>query len=130
MGGMSEAVIRMAVDATEEEFEAVVVDAWPTNPQLASVGSCCLLGVICDGRIYIANIGDSRAVLGSVYKSTGAATALQLTTEHNVAIESIREELKALHPDDPHIVLLRHGVWRVKGIIQVLNLFCFSPTCK
>ena len=121
MGGMSETVIRMAVDATEKEFEAVVVDAWPTNPQLASVGSCCLLGVICDGRIYIANLGDSRAVLGSVYKSTGAATALQLTTEHNVAIEAIREELKALHPDDPHVVLLRHGVWRVKGIIQVLS---------
>jgi pyruvate dehydrogenase phosphatase len=127
MGGISETVIRMAVDATEEEFEAVVVDAWPTNPQLASVGSCCLLGVICNARVYIANIGDSRAVLGSVYKSTGTATALQLTSEHNVAIEAVREELKARHPDDPHIVLLRHGVWRVKGIIQVFS-FSFSST--
>ena len=27
-----------------------------------------------------------------------------------------------LHPDDPQIVVLKHKVWRVKGIIQVNSL--------
>ncbi|KAH9318478.1 hypothetical protein KI387_020247, partial [Taxus chinensis] len=29
------------------------------------------------------------------------------------------QELQSLHPDDSHVVVLKHGVWRVKGIIQV-----------
>lgn len=119
MGGMSAEVLRMAFNATERGFESLVAAEWPTNPQLAAVGSCCLVGVICEGTLYIANLGDCRAVLGSIYKTTGAVTPVQLTTEHNVGIEAVREELKSLHPDDSHIVLLRHGVWRVKGIIQV-----------
>ncbi|KAM1804061.1 hypothetical protein ACFX12_029972 [Malus domestica] len=42
-----------------------------------------------------------------------------LSTEHNANLEEVRHELKDLHPHDPQIVVLKHGVWRVKGIIQV-----------
>ncbi|KAJ7978649.1 Protein phosphatase 2C family protein [Quillaja saponaria] len=35
------------------------------------------------------------------------------------AIESVRQELHSLHPDDSQIVVLKHNVWRVKGLIQV-----------
>lgn len=116
-GGMCVDVIQMAFNATEEGFESLVVQAWPTKPQIAAVGSCCLVGVICSGTLYIANLGDSRAILGS--KKNGAVCPVQLTTEHNVAIEAVRQELKSLHPDDSRIVLLKNGIWRVKGIIQV-----------
>ncbi|KAE8667955.1 putative protein phosphatase 2C 42 [Hibiscus syriacus] len=51
--------------------------------------------------------------------NTGEIAAIQLSTEHNANIEAIRHELKDLHPNDPQIVVLKHGVWRVKGIIQV-----------
>ncbi|CAK8565575.1 unnamed protein product [Lathyrus sativus] len=44
---------------------------------------------------------------------------LQLSTEYNATIESIRHELQSMHPDDSHIVVLRHNVWRVKGLIQI-----------
>lgn len=118
-GGMSTDVLQMAFNATEEGFESLVVQAWPTKPQIAAVGSCCLVGVICDGTLYIANLGDSRAIMGSVLGTTGVITPVQLTTEHNASIEAVRQELKSLHPDDSRIVLLKHGVWRVKGIIQV-----------
>ena len=120
MGGVSETSIGMAFDNTEREFEARVTAAWSTNPHLATVGSCALVGVISDGRLYISSLGDSRAVLGRLCKTNGACTSLQLSTEHNVGIEAIREEMKFLHPDDSNIVSLRHGVWRVRGIIQVL----------
>lgn len=116
---MSVEVLQMAFSATEEGFESLVVEAWPTAPQIATVGSCCLVGVINDGTVYIANAGDSRAVLGSIFRATGAITAVQLTTEHNAAIEAVRQELRALHPDDSRIVMQKRGVWRVKGVIQV-----------
>ncbi|CAN6698850.1 unnamed protein product [Malus baccata var. baccata] len=116
---MSVDVIRKAYQATEEGFLSVVTKQWPMKPQIAAVGSCCLAGVICGGTLYIANVGDSRAVLGRVMKATGEVRAIQLSSEHNVAIESVRREMHSLHPDDSHIVVLKHNVWRVKGLIQV-----------
>lgn len=116
---MSVDVIRKAFQATEEGFMSLVSQLWPISPQIAAVGSCCLVGVICNGTLYIANLGDSRAVLGRTVKATGEVLAMQLSTEHNASIESIRQELHSLHPDDSNIVVLKHNVWRVKGIIQV-----------
>ncbi|KHN00444.1 Hypothetical protein glysoja_000112 [Glycine soja] len=116
---MSEEVIRKAYQATEEGFLSVVTKQWPMNPQIAAVGSCCLVGVICGGILYIANLGDSRAVLGRVVRATGEVLAIQLSSEHNVAIESVRQEMHSLHPDDSKIVVLKHNVWRVKGLIQI-----------
>lgn len=89
------------------------------SPQIAAVGSCCLVGLICNGTLYVANLGDSRAVLGRAVKATGEVLAMQLSTEHNASIESVRQELHSLHPDDPNVVVLKHNVWRVKGLIQV-----------
>uniref|UniRef100_A0A0A9CDR4 protein-serine/threonine phosphatase n=1 Tax=Arundo donax TaxID=35708 RepID=A0A0A9CDR4_ARUDO len=34
-------------------------------------------------------------------------------------MEEVRQELISRHPDDSQIVVLKHGVWRIKGIIQV-----------
>jgi pyruvate dehydrogenase phosphatase len=112
-------IIRKAYQATEEGFLTLVTKQWSVKPQIASVGSCCLVGVICGGTLYIANCGDSRAVMGRLVKATGEVLAIQLSAEHNVAIESVRQEMHSLHPDDSHIVVLKHNVWRVKGLIQI-----------
>jgi len=116
---MSVDVIRKAFQATEDGFLSVVTKQWPMKPQIAAVGSCVLVGVVCSGTLYIANLGDSRAVMGRVVKATGEVLAIQLSVEHNVSIESVRQELHSLHPDDPQIVVLKHNVWRVKGLIQI-----------
>lgn len=116
---MSVDVIRKAFQATEEGFLSVVSKNWPMKPQMAAVGSCCLVGVICGGTLYVANLGDSRAVLGRVVKATGEVLAIQLSNEHNASMESVRQELHSMHPDDSQIVVLKHNVWRVKGLIQV-----------
>ncbi|WOK92867.1 putative protein phosphatase 2C 60 isoform X2 [Canna indica] len=116
---MSTDVIRKAYQATEEGFISLVTKQWPVKPQIASVGSCCLVGVICGGTLYIANLGDSRVVLGRVVRATGEVLAVQLSAEHNAAIESVRQELQSMHPDDKQIVVLKHNVWRVRGLIQV-----------
>lgn len=117
--GMSADVIKKAFLATEEEFLSMVKKQWHIKPQIASVGSCCLVGIICGGQLYIANAGDSRVVLGRMEKTVKEVKAIQLSSEHNASFESVREELHLLHPDDPQIVVLKHKVWRVKGLIQV-----------
>lgn len=92
------------------------------KPLIAAVGSCCLVGVIWKGTLLIANVGDSRAVLGSLGSNNSRSNKIvaeQLTSDHNAALEEVRQEVRSLHPDDPHIVVLKHGVWRIKGIIQV-----------
>ncbi|XP_021767803.1 probable protein phosphatase 2C 38 isoform X2 [Chenopodium quinoa] len=117
--GMSADVIMKAFMATEEEFLSLVKKLWLEKPQIASVGACCLVGVICNGYLYTANAGDSRVVLGKLDNLDKTVKAIQLSSEHNASYESVREELRLKHPDDPHIVVLKHKVWRVKGLIQV-----------
>ncbi|XP_031257770.1 probable protein phosphatase 2C 42 isoform X2 [Pistacia vera] len=111
--------IERAVQLTEEGFTAHVSELWSTQPNIATVGSCCLIGVIYQQTLFVANIGDSRVVLGKKVGNTGVTAAIQLSKEHNANLEEVRQELRELHPNDPQIVILRHGVWRVKGIIQV-----------
>ncbi|XP_065869978.1 probable protein phosphatase 2C 63 [Euphorbia lathyris] len=120
-GGMSVDVIKKAFNATEEEFCHLVKRSLPIKPQIAAVGSCCLVGAITNGVLYIANLGDSRVVLGrKVYDDKKKpVVAERLSTDHNVAVEEVRKEVEALHPDDSHIVIYNRGVWRIKGIIQV-----------
>ncbi|KAK9147077.1 hypothetical protein Sjap_006980 [Stephania japonica] len=111
--------IRQAFLRTEEGFLDLVSRSWRTRPQLTTVGSCCLVGVVSQRTLYVANLGDSRAVLGRKIGNTGAIAAIQLSIEHNANVEAVRKELQELHPHDPQIVVLKHGVWRVKGIIQI-----------
>ena len=108
-----------AFNAMEEEFLAFVHRLWRVKPKMVSVGSCCLVGAICGNRLYVANVGDSRVVLGTLCPKKNEVIAVRLSEEHNASNAEVREELKAQHPHDSHIVTLKHGVWRVKGIIQV-----------
>ncbi|KAL8097033.1 hypothetical protein AgCh_030210 [Apium graveolens] len=111
--------IKRSFLATEKDFTARVEDMWPKQPKFATVGTCCLVGVKYQQTLFVANLGDSRVVLGKKFSKTGAVAAIQLMTEHNVGVLETRQDLQALHPNDPNIVVLKHQVWRVKGIIQV-----------
>lgn len=113
--------IRKAFTATEEEFLQLVKRSWRSRPKIASAGSCCLVGAIADNVLYVANLGDSRAVLGRRGADGGAVVAERLSRDHNVAEEEVRRELAELHPDDSRIVTYNRGAWRIKGIIQVTN---------
>ncbi|XVE82282.1 hypothetical protein DITRI_Ditri15bG0135700 [Diplodiscus trichospermus] len=118
-GVVTAETIERAFCQTEEGFTALVSELWSTRPKMATVGTCCLVGVIYQQTLFIANLGDSRVVLGKKVGNTGGMAAMQLSTEHNANIEATRHELQELHPNDPQIVVLKHGVWRVKSIIQV-----------
>ncbi|KAH9607889.1 hypothetical protein KSS87_020357 [Heliosperma pusillum] len=115
---MSEDIIRNALTATEDGFLKLVSRTFRFKPIIAAIGSCCLVGVIWQGTLYIANLGDSRAVIGCLNRSN-KIVAEQLTKEHNACMEEVREELISSHPDDSSILVMKQGVWRIKGIIQV-----------
>ncbi|CAN6291234.1 unnamed protein product [Urochloa humidicola] len=117
--GVTADAIREAFLATEEGFLALVSSLWEAQPDIATAGTCCLVGVVHNRTLFVANLGDSRAVLGKKVGRTGQIAAEQLCSEHNANQEAVRQELMAQHPDDPQIVALKHGVWRVRGLIQV-----------
>lgn len=117
-GVMSEDILRSAFSETESGFLTLVRRAYAIRPVLAAIGSCCLVGVIWKRTLYVANLGDSRAVMGCLDRSN-KIVAEQLTRDHNACMEEIRKELRNLHPEDSQIVVMKHGVWRIKGIIQV-----------
>ncbi|XP_031476728.1 probable protein phosphatase 2C 43 [Nymphaea colorata] len=117
-GSISEDVLRNAFSATEAGFLSLVRRSAAIKPSIAATGSCCLVGVIWNKTLCVANLGDSRAVLGCLGRS-GNIIAEQLTQDHNASMEEVRQELRSLHPDDSQIVVQKQGVWRVKGIIQV-----------
>ncbi|GFP88616.1 probable protein phosphatase 2c 63 [Phtheirospermum japonicum] len=122
-GGLSAEVIKKAFSATEQDFTHLVKRSLPVKPQIASVGSCCLVGAISDGQLYVANLGDSRAVLGRRgFDGEKKLVAERLSTDHNVSCEDVRREVEALHPDDNPVVVYCRGVWRIKGIIQAYLL--------
>ena len=132
---MSADALRKAYYKTEEGFLQLVRRSWLTNPQIAISGSCCLAGTIYNGTLYIANLGDSRAVLGRRVSDGGVlamppVVAERLTSDHNVANEEVRQEVRALHPDDKHIVVQSRGYWRIKGIIQVLIRMLSDGNCE
>ncbi|KAL5717683.1 [pyruvate dehydrogenase (acetyl-transferring)]-phosphatase [Ranunculus cassubicifolius] len=116
-GVVTSETIQRAYLQTEAGFTSLVSQLWSTRPQMATVGTCCLVGVISQKTLYIANLGDSRAVLGK--KVGREIEAIQLSSEHNANLEPVRNELNEAHPNDPQVVVNKHGVWRVKGIIQV-----------
>ncbi|CAL9026016.1 putative protein phosphatase 2C 68 [Prunus yedoensis var. nudiflora] len=117
-GALSEDILRSAFSATEDGFLTLVRRTCGIKPLMAAIGSCCLVGVIWRGTLYVANLGDSRAVIGSLGRSN-KIVGEQLNKEHNASLEEVRQELRSLHPNDSHIVVMKHGVWRIKGIIQV-----------
>ncbi|KAE9619472.1 putative protein-serine/threonine phosphatase [Lupinus albus] len=117
--GISENVIKRAYSATDEGFLSLVKKQWLNKPHIASTGTCCLAGIICNNMLYIANSGDSRVVLGRLERTMKETSAIQLSTEHNVNQKMVRDEIRSKHPYDSQIVVMKHNVWRVKGLIQV-----------
>lgn len=75
---VSASVIKKAFMATEENFISSVRDQWHTNPQIAAVGTCCLVGILSDGLLYVGNAGDSRVVLGKADTAFTEVRAVQL----------------------------------------------------
>lgn len=125
-----------ALRKTEEAYLDVADKMVGEFPELALMGSCVLAMLMKGEDMYLMNVGDSRAVLGTMGSldldqiSQGSfdglagdgsplLSAVQLTSEHST---SVREEVCRIqneHPDDPSAI----SKDRVKGSLKVTRAF-------
>ncbi|KAK1417862.1 hypothetical protein QVD17_26996 [Tagetes erecta] len=111
--------LQRALNQAENDFLYMVEQEMEDRPDIVSVGSCVLVGLIHGKDLYIMNLGDSRAVLAMDDDGSKGLKAVQLTDSHTVDNEVERNQLLSEHPDDPTPIV--HG--KVKGKLKVTRAF-------
>ncbi|XP_071730446.1 probable protein phosphatase 2C 40 [Rutidosis leptorrhynchoides] len=113
--------LQRALNQAESDFLHMVEHEMEDRPDIVSVGSCVLVGLLQGKGLYIMNLGDSRAVLATDddEKKIDGLKAVQLTDSHTVDNEVERKQLVSQHPDDPKTIV--HG--KVKGKLKVTRAF-------
>ncbi|CAO2141294.1 unnamed protein product [Urochloa humidicola] len=99
--------IKAAYLATDSELLA--------QHQDASGGACATTALVKGGDLYVAHVGDCRAVLS---RDGGAAAAL--TADHTCAAEGERERIER---GGGYVSRSGSGVWRVQGSLAVSRSF-------
>lgn len=94
---------------------------WHQKPDLAATGSCCLVGVVHNNILYVANAGDSRAVLAR-WADGDDFEVVQLSVDYNANDRDRRDEVRAELGNDPSLFRYVHGSARVRGTLQVIIL--------
>ncbi|KAF3338535.1 putative protein phosphatase 2C 79-like isoform X2 [Carex littledalei] len=109
-------VIQEAYHRTEVAFVDHVGHNWQNKPQLAVSGSCCLVGVVYNNVLYVANAGHSRAVLAS-WPDGGGWNDLEVI-QLWVAGRG-RAEVIAEHPPGTNLFIeSAPGQWYIRGALQ------------
>ncbi|KAK9276761.1 hypothetical protein L1049_006297 [Liquidambar formosana] len=112
--------LRRALAQAESDFMYMVEQEMEDRPDLVSVGSCVLVGLLYRNEFYVLNLGDSRAVLGTNdTQEDGVVKAIQLTETHAVDNEMECRKILADHPEDPSPII--NG--RVKGKLKLTRAF-------
>ncbi|CAH1427350.1 unnamed protein product [Lactuca virosa] len=97
--------LRNVVVETEKRFNYFAREALKHIPNIYSVGSCCRVGIIWNKKLFIANLGDSRAVLGRANpRNLSKVIAQPLTNDHNASMMEVRRDLQLDHPEDLNIL--------------------------
>lgn len=125
-GGVSAEALRMAFAETDSGFKELAREAFSSSPHLATVGACSITCIVTANAIWVANVGDCRAVLGQVRRSESGereCRALQLSVDHNLKVPAIREEFEKEHVAMPDAVVEKKGSYRVKGKVTVTKAF-------
>ncbi len=101
--------------------------------EVAKVGSCALLAMKKADRLVIANLGDCRAILGSVVNDSNSNNTgkpalryvpTQLSREHNARVSAEVLNLIQNHPGENDVVVCKnpHACY-VKGRLQLTRAF-------
>ncbi|KAK2417299.1 Protein phosphatase 2C family protein [Trifolium repens] len=117
---MTELILRQAVHQMERGFIEFARNSFEQQHEIQNsfVSSGCLICIIWKGRLFVANVGDSRAILGS-QKSIGLFKRLvpeQIVRDHNFLNPDIQEELAELQSDQNN--RYPYQSIEVKGLIE------------
>ena len=131
-GALTQAFLRV-----EREYLYQVKTAFDLGfGAVARTGACAIMALVRDNRLFVANAGDCRAVLGRRRRrgwvkgvgGEGATEAVALSNDHNAKEESEQAKLRRLHPFEGDVFTCkRAGSCYVKGRLQVYSfgvLFC------
>ncbi|RHN63884.1 putative protein-serine/threonine phosphatase [Medicago truncatula] len=116
---VSEDIMEQAVDFIEKGFKEYVTNNIDDDGRVGSVGSCCLFGIIWGRTLFVANVGDSRAILGSSKGFFKRPHVVQLTVDHHVSHAAAREEIRNHITNDPFVLCKNRGSLRVKSLIEI-----------
>jgi len=110
-------ILKSALANVEEDFKEILRDSiLNLDEQLLSIastmtgptgGTTCLVSLIHDSRLFVANVGDSRSV---ICDKNGEAVAL--TDDHKPQQANERRRIK-----EAGGFISFHGVWRVGGVL-------------
>ncbi|KAL5204629.1 hypothetical protein ABZP36_009500 [Zizania latifolia] len=98
------AAIRAAYLATDSEFLS----------QGARGGACAATALVIEGELYMANVGDCRAVISR------GGSAVALTSDHTAAREDERTRIES---SGGYVSCGSNGVWRVQDSLAVSRAF-------
>lgn len=114
---VSEHVLGEAIVATESGYQELVRASNDPNGAFSTVGSCCLIAILWKNRIFLANLGDSEAVVGRF--RLNKMIAVPLNSIHNTRSFDERNRYENEHPEDPMPLVHTNYTWRIKGILPV-----------
>jgi pyruvate dehydrogenase phosphatase len=116
---MTELILRQVVHQMERGFIEFARNSFEQQHRVQNsfVSSGCLICIIWKGRLFVANVGDSRAIVCSMQKN-GIFNILgpeQIVRDHNFLNPDIQEELTELQSDHNSS---RYQCIEVKGLIE------------
>lgn len=98
------AAMKKAFARVEDDWIKLAKQAYDMGyPSVAYVGSCGLVAVIKDNKLYVANAGDSKAALMRK-KDDGTYEYIKCSTTYNANKKYEQERLKQLFPKEDDII--------------------------
>jgi serine/threonine protein phosphatase PrpC len=127
VNGVAEEILREVISEIEAKFIEFARDGYENGQlDMSVVNSGCLICILWRGKVYIVNVGGSRAVIVS-HKGVNSTKRLhvdQIVRDHHCANFHVQEELAEKYRyDADDICIKRFGSIRVKGLSEVLLCF-------
>lgn len=112
--------IRILKDAIEKANEILVIEA-QEDPEKYGMGTTVVVATLVDGKLYVANVGDSRLyVLNEKIE--------QITRDHSYVAEMIR--MGRLAPDDERVKTKKNVITRAVGGMEKVSPDFFEVELK
>ena len=101
--------IKRAYDRLEKDWVNLAKAAFEMGfPKTAYMGSCALMGIIKDNKLYVANAGDSKGVLIRA-KEDGSLEAVNISTTFNANKSYEQQRLREQFKGDKDIIRCRRS---------------------
>lgn len=113
--------IQRAFAKVEEEFRKISYERYIKGEgRLSNVGSCALIGIVFNNKLYLANLGDSKARMFSISdEPKHPYYVTKVSTVFNVRKDFEQKRLLKEFPDEENIYYCKApGVCYVKGRLQ------------